>query len=53
MCSSCDVCAILRLAKRSDVILHAHILLHHAPVNVPKSKSNLQCLNLKLIAEGI
>ena len=41
------------MAKRSDVILRAHILSHHAPVKVPKSKYNLQCLNLKLTAEGI
>ena len=34
-------------------MLHTHILSHHAPVKVPKSKYNLQCLNLKLIAEGI
>ena len=26
---------------------------HHAPVKVPNSKYNLQCVNLKLIAEGI
>ena len=29
------------------------MLSHHAPVKVPKSKYNLQCLNLKLVAEGI
>ena len=53
MWSSCDICATLWLAKWSDAILHAHILSHQAPVKAPKSKYNLQCLNLKLTAEGI
>ena len=30
-----------------------HILTHHAPVKIPKSKYNLPCLNLKLITEDI
>ena len=29
------------------------MLSHHAQVKVPKRKYNLQCLNLKLIAEDI
>ena len=29
------------------------MLSHHPSVKVPESKYNLQCLNLKLIAEGI
>ena len=41
------------MAKRSDVMLHAHILAHHAQMKVPISKYNLQSLNLNLIAEGI
>ena len=51
--SSCDICASLWLAKWSDVILHARILSHHAPVKIPKSKHNFQCLYFNLIAEGI
>ena len=35
------------------IMLHAHILSHHAPVKEPNSKYNFQCLNLKLIAECI
>ena len=37
----------------SDLTSYFTKTSHHAPVKVPKSKYNLQCLNLKLIAEGI
>ena len=53
MWSSCDSRATLWLAKRSNVKLLTHILSHHLPVKVPKSKYNLQSLNLKWSAEGI
>ena len=51
--TSCDHHVIfVRLSDWANG-LTVYSLSHHAPVKVPKSKYNLQCLNLKLTAEGI
>ena len=47
--STCDICATFWFVKRTDFILHARILSHHAPLKITKSKYNLQCLNLKVV----